>query len=1095
MSGNRVPLALRRPWHVLVAAAVVAVVAAVFGVGVFDRLSVGGTEAPRSEATRAADALRSELGREPGNLVLLVTAKEGVDDPGAARAGTALTRRLAAEPGLSEVASYWTLGRPQALRSTDGDKALVTARITGGESEADHRVHSLIPRYSGERDGLRVSVGGPVAVLNQFNETTEHDAKIAEGITLPFVLLVLVLVFGSVVAALLPLSVSIVVLLTGLLTLWSLSHLTDVSAPAVNVVSMLSLGLAIDYNLLIVSRYREELKRGTDRDQALRTTIQTAGRTVVFSALTVALAIGVLTVFPFQLLRSIAVASVATAVSAAAVSVLVTPALLRLLGPRIERWRLIRPRREREVELGRWHGLALLVMRHPVAVAAVTIPALLALGLPFTGARLGMMDEAALPADTSAAQVAQTIRHEFGALEQDALQVVSQNTGGRAAALPAYATTLSRLPTVARVDAVTGTYSKGALAAPPTPASTGFVRGDAAYVTVTPAAGTDSAQARDLVRQIRSTPAPFPVMVGGAPAEAVDTLDALSDTLPLAAALLAIVLFVLLFLLTGSVVMPLVGLVLTALSLTATFGALVWIFQDGHLRELLGGFVVTGEIAWTIPLLMFAMAFGLAMDYQVFLLSRIKEEYERTGRTTDAAAIGLERVGRVVTAAALLMAIVFFAFMTAGSAFAKAMGFGLGLAVLIDATVVRGLLLPAIVRLGRRSLWWAPGPLRTLHAAIGIREGGPPHPPLEAPTTAAPQPRTASTAPREKIAATFALYDLDDSGTITRRDFKLLSQRIEDALFRPDGRKAPRLLTEAIALWWHRLRVAADFDEDQRVTPEEYTDAMLTGVLDHPAHYQETVDAVLAQILQAIAPSGALTGAQCDRVLDVLNLAPGQGRQFLAGEPDPIDHDRFRALFAANLFGMPTPRPPQKGTAMEPTIQEKNIATMFGLFDTDGNGVIERRDFELLGEGACDAFALDPESPKANDLNNGFMAWWDQLRVAADADGDGRITRAEFTAAIVEGALADPHYLDAVITALARAFVRAVDTGDEGRIDRDAFTRMYQSCGLSAEIAHTAFDTINVNGTVDEDTFAASVRDVFGSTDINAPGTAIFGQR
>ncbi|WP_433173983.1 MMPL family transporter [Actinoallomurus sp. CA-150999] len=702
-------MVLRRRRAVLVAALVLALIGGAAAATLFEKTKGGGFDDPGAESGRAATALRDVFGQGRPNLVLLVTAPGGVDARDAA--GAALGRRLAAEPGVANVTSYWNSGHAPQLRGAKGDKALVLATISGDDTAVDKRVARLAERYAGARDGLEVKVGGYAMLQHEMNRQSQKDAATGEMIVFPVTLVALVFVFGSVVAALLPLAVAFVTMLLGMGLMWVLASVTDLSVLAVNAVTLLGLGLAIDYSLLIVNRYREELGRGRAPGEAIRTTMTSAGRTVVFSAVTVAVALGGLALFPLLAVRSLAYAGVTTALLAAAVSLTVLPALLAVFGARVGAGRgPVRADGE-----GFWHRLVSFVMRRPVPIATVVTAVLLLLGTPFLGIKLGFPDERVMPASSSARQVATAVRSEFGSAEQDALQVVVARPAGDRTALASYAARLSRLPNVVRVDTVTGGYARGAQVSPGRP---GFAAGGSVYLSVVPGSG----DAGRLVRDVRAVPAPFGVMVGGTAAVNVDATAALRERLPYAVGAVALVMVVLLFLLTGSLVLPLLALVLSALSLTATFGALVWIFQDGHLNGLLGGFTVTGDIAATIPVMLFALAFGLAMDYQVFLLSRIREEYERGGSATAAVAVGLERIGRIVTAAAVLISLVFLAFTASGITYMKAFGVGLPLAVLMDATLVRGALLPAAMRLGGRATWWAPGSLRRLHARFGLRE-------------------------------------------------------------------------------------------------------------------------------------------------------------------------------------------------------------------------------------------------------------------------------------------------------------------------------------------------------------------------------------
>ncbi|MEJ3743483.1 MMPL family transporter [Actinomycetes bacterium KLBMP 9797] len=714
--GRLAELAVRAPKRILLVLLLITLGAGAYGSGTFQRLQGGGFDNPDSESARAALVLQETFGTATPNLVLLVSAPGGVDAPAAAAAGEALVGRLAQEADVTAVTSYWTTGRLPTLRAGDGDRALVLARITGTANAVETRMKDLLPRYEGERDGLRVQVGGSAMAEHEIGQLTQQDAARGESLVFPVTLVVLVLVFGSVVAAGLPLAVAFVTMLLALAIMGVLGEVTDVSIFVLNVVTFLGLGLAIDYSLLLISRYREELRNGLSTDDAIRAMMRTAGRTVVFSAVTVAVALAGLALFPLFALSSLAYAGITTSLLAALVSLTAMPALLRLLGPRIERWRIFRPK---EASGGFWHRLAMLMMRRPVPVVLVTAAVLLLLGAPALGMKLRVADENVLPQSTSAWQVASAVRADFDNRDQAAIHVIARD--GDQGQIDGYAKRLAQLPGVVRVEAATGTYANGQLVAPPGPQSARFVAGDATYLSVLPTGEATAPASADLARTVRDTAAPFAILVGGAPAVALDTMDGMTDSLPYAAAVLAVAMFILLYLLTGSVVMPLIAMLLSGLSLTATFGALVFIFQDGNLAGLLD-VPTNGTLVASVPVMLFALAFGLAMDYQVFLLSRIREEYHRTGDPVAGVANGLERTGRIVTAAALLIAIVFAAFTLSGVTFMKAFGIGLPLAVLMDATLVRGALLPALLRLFGKAAWWAPGPLRRLHARYGLHD-------------------------------------------------------------------------------------------------------------------------------------------------------------------------------------------------------------------------------------------------------------------------------------------------------------------------------------------------------------------------------------
>ena len=741
---------LRRRWAVLAATLAVVVAAGVFGGSAITRLKSGGFDDPDAESARAAEVLRDEFGTGDPNLVLLVTAKGGqVDDPAVAAAGEALTRRLAAEPDLAQVVSYWASDAP-ALKSTDGGQALILGRITGDEEDLDERAAALTGAYARDDPLLQVQVGGQAQVFREVGEQVESDLARAEAIAVPITLLLLVLVFASAVAGALPLAVGGFAIVGTLLVLRVLAEVTDVSIYALNLTTALGLGLAIDYSLFIVSRYREELHAGREPADALVVTMGTAGRTVLFSAATVAVSLLALLVFPMYFLRSFGYAGIAVVALAAVGALVVLPALLAVLGRRVNRFPLpvfrsraaaarvqsgataSLPEPPTQPGTGFWHRIATSVMRRPVPVALAVVAFLVLLGTPFLGVRFGLPDDRVLPASAEGRQVAEAVRANFATDESSALSVVAPGIGDPAAHLAdldGYASALSRLDGVERVDALTGSYADGARLQGPLaagadavpPEARRFAAADGTWLSVVPSVEPYSAAGEDLVAAVRGLDAPLGAQVTGPSAQLVDTKASLFGNLPAAGAIIALVTFALLFLMTGSVVIPAKALVLNLLSLTAIYGAMVYVFQDGHLAGLLG-FTPTGTIDTSMPVLLFCIAFGLSMDYEVFLLSRIKEEHDRTGDTAASVAAGLERTGRIVTCAAALLAIVFIAFATSEVSFLKLFGVGTALAILVDATLIRALLVPAFMRLAGRANWWAPAPLRRLHARVGLAE-------------------------------------------------------------------------------------------------------------------------------------------------------------------------------------------------------------------------------------------------------------------------------------------------------------------------------------------------------------------------------------
>ncbi|MEU0643840.1 MMPL family transporter [Streptomyces umbrinus] len=687
--------------------------AVVVGGGVAERMSSGGSQIPGSESSYATAELERRWPASQPNLLLLVSPRDGtrdVDDPAVTSAARDLASQLADEKAVLGVVSYWQT-EDTALRARDGGEALITARIKGDEDAVDDALEALEPRYRGAHGAVDVRLGGPAAVRHASQEVIADDLVRAEVIALPVTLVLLVVVFGSAVAAALPLLVGIVSVLGTNAVLRVITEFTDVSVYAQNLTTALGLGLAIDYALFLVRRHREELAAGRDPRDAVAVTLRTAGRTVLYSALTVAVCLASMLVFEQYFLRSLAYAGIAVVLISAAASLVALPAALVLLGHRVNALRLPVGRRGGNPGAG-WARLARLVMRRAPLFAVGTVAVLLVLGLPFKDVRFGTADDRQLPSSIEARVVQEELRNEFPGSPGSALAVLVEGKPA-AKALAEYSGEVSRLAHVVQVAGPAGRFVDGKRV-DDAPLAVG-------YVSVLHSAESASPQSVSLVKKIRSVPASFETSVTGPAAVLADTQHGTAERLPWALAVIAVTTLILVFLLTGSVLLPLLTVVVNGLSLTAMFGAVVWVFQDGHLSGALG-FTPTGDIETALPVLMFCVAFGLSMDYGVFLVSRIKEEYEIGGDHRDAVVLGIRRTGGLITAAALILAVVMVAIGTSRVTNIKMLGLGVGLAVLMDAMVVRALLVPAVLRLTGRATWWAPAPLRRLQQRVGLEE-------------------------------------------------------------------------------------------------------------------------------------------------------------------------------------------------------------------------------------------------------------------------------------------------------------------------------------------------------------------------------------
>ncbi|WP_054816866.1 MMPL family transporter [Nocardia arizonensis] len=723
--------ATSRPRTVLVAALVFALFCGIAGITAASHLKSGGFTADDAESSRVTRLLADNFDGAVPNVVFLVESEAGADAPSTRAAGLAVVDALRARSDVRGVQSYWTAPPTlaTALRGSDGKHALIAAYLVGDENEVQRISGEITEQLPAAGDGITVRQGGMAAIYHDVNAQTTRDLAIAESVAIPLSMIVLVLVFGSVVAASLPLAIGLFAIVVTLAILRLFTLFTDVSIYALNLTTALGLALAIDYSLFIVSRYREELGNGRDPVGATIRAVQTAGRTVLFSALTVALSMAVMSVFDLYFLKSFAYTGVAVVAAAAAASILVLPAALVLLGDRVNAADLRVPLRRLfgrdphpnpvPPEQSGWYRLAMTVMRHAAPIAVVLIAVLLTLGSPFLSVKFGFPDDRVLPASASAHQVGDTLRKEFPRADPGAVTTIVLD-GYRAddAALGGYAARLSEVDDVPAVLSSAGVYVGGQRIAQ---APSGMANDTGVYLAVSTRLDPYSAAGQAQLDEIRAVQPPAAALYGGAAAISADSLESLGARMPLALTLIALTTLLVLFLFTGSVVLPVKALVLNTLSLAAAFGAMVWIFQDGHLSGLLD-FTAVGYMVPTMPILMFCLAFGLSMDYEVFLLSRIREEWLATKDNTRSVAIGLARTGRIFTAAALLMAIVLGAMITSKVSFMQMMGLGLTLTVLVDATVIRGLLAPALMRLLGPLNWWAPKPLARLHDRIGLSE-------------------------------------------------------------------------------------------------------------------------------------------------------------------------------------------------------------------------------------------------------------------------------------------------------------------------------------------------------------------------------------
>jgi uncharacterized membrane protein YdfJ with MMPL/SSD domain len=698
-------LVAARPRRVLAVTAICFLIAVAFGARTPGLLGGGGRdfEDPDSETVQVRERLEEAADAETGfGLIALVEPGGPVDSPEGRAHVEQVAGTVARDPAVAEVVSVAEANDP-GLVSTDGRATYVAAIF---DDLSDDEVEDAALRLRDELDGVEgVSVGGRALVGDEVGEQVGKDLARAEAIAFPIILALSLIFFRGFVAALLPTFVGVITIFGSFLALRLINEALALSVFCVNLVIALALGLAIDYSLFIVSRYREELARLGPGREALRATLGSAGRTVLFSALTVAAALAALLVFPLRFLYSMGLGGIFASLIAAAVALVALPALLALLGPRINALAPARLQRGRErvargEQAGFWYRLSHAVMRHPAAIAVAASALMLALGSQFLRIEFTGIDAEVLPRDSEVRVVDERLREEFPPSPTSPVVVAAE--GGQAA-VAELRDELAALPAVALLE-------------PPRHLQGGLWR-----IDVIPVERPLAESSQNLVDAIRSLPTPFELGVTGQTADFVDQQASIGAHLPLALAILCVTTLVLLFAMTGSIVIPIKSLVMNLLTLSAAFGLLVLIFQDGRFEGFLS-YSSQGALEATQPVLLFAVAFGLSTDYAVFLLSRIKEARDRGLSDTEAVAVGLERTGRIVTAAALLFTVAIGAFATSQIIFIKEVGVGTALAVMIDATIIRALLVPSLMALLGRHNWWAPEPLRRIHARLRLSE-------------------------------------------------------------------------------------------------------------------------------------------------------------------------------------------------------------------------------------------------------------------------------------------------------------------------------------------------------------------------------------
>lgn len=728
---------------ILLLTVIITAAMAYYGIGVFGALQGASVNDPTSESIHAQQLIAAKFSSNSPDVVLLLDSSQLRASDGAFRQATLqLQDVLKARPEVVSVSSYYTKNDPGMI-SRDDHEILMLVNLSANNGGKMSNYNKIAPLLTSST--LQVYPGGSIVSDMQFNTQIGEDLQRAEVITLPVTVLLLFLIFGGLIAALLPLLIGVIAIIGSFAILHVLINFTEITSFAVDVVAFIGLGLAIDYSLFIITRFREELTLNElDIQGALSRTLASAGRTILFSGLTVGISLLCLLIFPEVLLRSISLAAISATLVAMLAALIILPALLAVLGKRINALSihglLRRKARVKPSGQGAWYHLAKLVMRWPIPVAVAIIGLVLLLGTPFLSATFSTPDQRSLPAGASARIVQEQLKQNFVGQGVAVMNIVITTPGSALSAdnLAALNTYVAQLKTIAGVTGVLSLTSLDShlslqdyqqLYAHPSAspeiaqAAAQLANGNVTEVIVTTNALDLSSQAETLVNKIRDVAVPggFVRLVGGDSAIEVDLFNNLKATLPLVLLVMAGAVFILLFLLTGSLIMPIKALILNALSLSATFGVLVWGFQTGHLQNILG-FQPIGSLDSTQTILIFALAFALSMDYEVFLLSRIREQYDLLHNNREAVAIGLQRTGWLITSAALVLAVVIGAFASSKIIFIQELGIGVALVILMDATLIRSLLVPAMMSLLGSANWWAPRPLQALWQRIGLHE-------------------------------------------------------------------------------------------------------------------------------------------------------------------------------------------------------------------------------------------------------------------------------------------------------------------------------------------------------------------------------------
>lgn len=669
--------------------------AGAIGTLAFERLDSGGYSNPNSESVEAHKFLQKNFKVEDPAIVLVVDSNsKGIDDPIIVADVAKLISKIKQIKDVGKTFSYWDLASP-ALKSIDGNSAYILVYATKSDLELFTKIGEEFTKTFGKKfRSLNLYATGAGPATYAINTQVSKDLAKSEAIAIPLTFLLLLFIFGGLIASATPLIVGISAILGAFFITYLISLATDVSIFAINLITGLGLGLGVDYSLLIVNRFREELHRGSSVNEAVIKTVSTAGRTVFFSGLTIMVTLGSMSLFPLYFLKSIGYAGVTVVAMAVVGALILLPAMLTIVGHRINKF-TVRKNAIEPKEDGGWATTSRFVMRRPILILLITVFGLAILVSPIKDIAFGQIAIEGLPKDHPGAVAARVVGERFAGRETVPVEFIIKNGAKLVGSteLTNYQAAVSSTAGIVKISK---------------PTVSGVLLRFSAIHSMRPF----SLEAEALIDKLRKISAPDGTLIGGAAASYTDTQQGIADALPWALLWIFISVFVLLFIFTGSILLPIKAIILNVLSLGATLGVITWIFIDGHLNALFGGFTVTGTLDTGTVILIAVTTFGLSMDYELFLLSRIKEEHESGKSNTDAVASGLQRSARIITAAAFVLAVVFGAFMLSGVTVIKMLGFGVAFAILIDATIVRGLLVPALMRLFGKANWWAPKALK-----------------------------------------------------------------------------------------------------------------------------------------------------------------------------------------------------------------------------------------------------------------------------------------------------------------------------------------------------------------------------------------------